>query len=67
MITYKAHFHGRLIGSIGLSHDITTEVAGADEDSARTALYERFEHISGLRLVRLDLSAGEAMEIDRDE
>lgn len=47
---YKATFTGREVGAIGIFHKIETEVDGENEESARLALYDRFEHITGLTL-----------------
>lgn len=47
---YRAEFYGRKAGAIGIFYWITTEVEGDDPDAARLALYDRYEHISKLRL-----------------
>jgi hypothetical protein len=49
-MTYRAQFTGRLAGAIGIFHPITTTVEGDDPAAARLALYDRFEHITGLTL-----------------
>ena len=49
-MTYTAHFYGRTKGAIGVFYWIDTEVEASTADAARLALYDRFEHISGLTL-----------------
>lgn len=47
---YHAVFTGREVGAIGKFHKIDTVVGGENPKAARLNLYERFEHISGLKL-----------------
>ena len=47
---YKATFTGCTNGAIGIRHRITTWTKGDTEDDARTAIYDRWEHISKLVL-----------------
>ena len=47
---YKAKFMGRKINAGGVFYEIETTVEGADTESARLNLYERYEHISKLEL-----------------
>ena len=47
---YKATFRGREAGAIGIMQDITTTTEGETPEAARLALYDRFEHITGLTL-----------------
>lgn len=50
MKTYTAIFTGRQVGAIGITYYIVTEVKGENEEKATIALYDRYEHISGLKL-----------------
>ena len=50
---YRATFQGRNIHSGGISTPQNTFVIGADEESARLNLYERFEDILRLNLEKL--------------
>lgn len=47
---FQATFHGRVKGAIGISHVITTTVKGENEEAARLALYEGYEHVLQLKL-----------------
>jgi hypothetical protein len=47
---YKATFTGRKVGAIGVFYPITAYLNGTDEESARLALYDNYEHISRLQL-----------------
>lgn len=47
---YKAKFVGRKINAGGVFYEIETTVDGADPESARINLYERYEHITKLEL-----------------
>lgn len=47
---YKATFIGRKVNAIGVFHTISAYINGTDEDAARLALYESYEHISRLKL-----------------
>ena len=49
-MTYTARFKGRTKGAIGIFYWIDVEVHADTPDAARLALYDRFEHISGLTL-----------------
>lgn len=51
---YRATFTGRKLGAIGIFYSITAEVEGETEEQARLNLYERFEHIHGLKLAQLE-------------
>jgi len=50
MTTYLANFIGRENGAIGVTYEITERVKADDIEQARLALYEKYEHISGLVL-----------------
>lgn len=50
MRTYTARFTGREVGAIGITYYIVTEVNAENEEKATLALYDRYEHISGLKL-----------------
>lgn len=48
--TYNARFTGRKVGAIGVSDEWFTTTSGLTEEDARLRLYDRFEHIQGLKL-----------------
>ena len=48
--TYNATFHGRTKDAIGITYAITDTTYGTDEESARLNLYDKYEHIRGLKL-----------------
>lgn len=48
---WSAEFTGRLVGAIGKPYPITATVNAVDKDSARLALYNRYEGITGLTLI----------------
>ncbi len=50
MNRYRAQFIGREIGAIGITYRIDTFVEGLNRENARINLYNRYEHISHLRL-----------------
>ncbi len=50
MTTYTATFVGRTKGAIGIFYRINTTVTADNPEAARLALYDRFEHITGLHL-----------------
>ena len=50
MKTYTARFTGRKVSAIGITYYIVTQVDGENEENAALNLYDRYEHISGLRL-----------------
>lgn len=54
---YTATFVGRTVGAIGTCYPITTKVEAPDMPAAERALYERYEHIQGLRFVPLEPEA----------
>lgn len=47
---YEAKFTGRTIGAIGSFYPIKTTVEGANLKAVRLALYDRYDHIQGLKL-----------------
>lgn len=52
-VRYRATFHGRLRGAIGISyrHQVTVEVPpGTSEDGVKLKLYDTHDHISGVVL-----------------
>jgi len=49
-VIYTAKFRGSYRGAIGITYLISTVVEGNNQETARLALYDRFEHISGLTL-----------------
>ena len=51
MSKYHASFNGRLIGADGVRYPIITSCEGDTPEQARLALYDRYEHISELRLI----------------
>lgn len=53
-MTYQAKFTGRTVGAIGIFYPITTTVDGDNEDDARLRLYDRFDHIMGLKLTPIE-------------
>ena len=50
MKTYTAKFTGRKVGAIGIFYPITTTVQAENEEAARLKLYDKYEHIMGLKL-----------------
>ena len=50
MPTYTATFTGRRVHAIGVCYPVETTVTAETPTAARIALYDRYEHISGLRL-----------------
>lgn len=57
MKTYRAVFQGRAKGALGIFYPMSTEVTAENEEAARLRLYDRFEHISSLRLTEFDAEA----------
>lgn len=53
-MVYQATFTGRTVGAIGVFYPITTTVDGDNEDDARLRLYDRFDHIMGLKLTPIE-------------
>jgi hypothetical protein len=51
---YRATFHGRLKGAIGISYRHVVEVEGNTPEEANLALYETHDHVHGLTLTPLD-------------
>lgn len=51
--TYRVNFKGRQVGAIGIFYAIADTVQGEDEEQARLKLYEKYEHISGLKLTEI--------------
>ena len=47
---YQATFTGREVGAIGKFYPITATTQGDNEEQARLNLYDRYEHITGLKL-----------------
>lgn len=50
---YKAAFFGCNRGALGDCYPIVATTRGTDEESARLALYDRFDHISRLELTAI--------------
>ena len=50
---YKATFRGREKDAIGIFYQIDTTVQGNDDEGARLNLYDRFDHVTGLKLERV--------------
>jgi hypothetical protein len=50
MKQYTARFTGREIGAIGIVYYIVAHVKGKNKEDATLKLYEKYEHIQGLRL-----------------
>lgn len=65
MIWY-AKFTGRKVGAIGIFYPIQTYCYGADIEAATLDLYQRYEHIAGLKLeVRPVVKVGDCKPGDR--
>ena len=47
---YIAKFIGRKAGAIGVCYEITERIQADNTEQARLALYEKYEHISGLEI-----------------
>lgn len=52
-VTYMAKFTGRNVGADGIFYPIETEVRAENPEAARIALYDRYEHIAGLKLTEV--------------
>ena len=50
MKTYKATFIGRLKSAIGITYKITDKVKAENEKEANLKLYDKYEHISNLKI-----------------
>lgn len=50
---FRFDFVGCKRGAIGIHYPITAEAVGADAEAAKLALYDRYDHISGAKHVRL--------------
>lgn len=50
---YHAKFIGRTKGAIGIFYPIEALTKGVDEEAARLALFDDYEHIQQLKLVEL--------------
>jgi hypothetical protein len=50
MKNYRASFTGRKVGAIGITYFIIDYVEAENEEQARLKLYDRYEHITGLKL-----------------
>jgi hypothetical protein len=55
--TYFATFHGRAKGAIGRFYTCSDTVEAEDAEAARLKLYDKWEHIDGLRLTPATLEA----------
>jgi len=55
---WSATFTGRKVGAIGVFHKITAEVTARDLKGAALTLYDRYEHISGLKLRPMSCACG---------
>lgn len=64
---YNATFIGREVGAIGISYNITATVEGANEEAARLALYDRYEHILGLQLKAVETVKIDPAKLNRRE
>ncbi len=47
---YRVSFNGRLSGAIGIFYEISDNVFGKDIEDAKRNLYEKYEHISSLKI-----------------
>jgi hypothetical protein len=47
---YLALFNGRRVGAIGTTSRFAVEVEGASPEECQLKLYDRYEHISSLRI-----------------
>jgi hypothetical protein len=54
MKTYRAEFTGREKNAIGIFYPITDEVKGENEEQAGLNLYDKWEHVHGLKLTQID-------------
>lgn len=58
MKTYRAYFTGRKVGSIGIIDSSQSDTVQArDKVQAMRKLYDKYEHISGLKLTEVDPSS----------
>lgn len=51
MKTYQASFKGRLVGAIGIFEQFRDTVEAFNYEEARIKLYDKYEHITDLKLV----------------
>lgn len=49
-MTFFASFIGRNVGAIGTFYRINTTVEASSSEEARLRLYDRFEHLTDLKL-----------------
>lgn len=54
MNRYTLAFNARTIGALGIWSDYQRTVDAPTEDAARLRLYETHEHISGVRVVKVE-------------
>ena len=54
MKTYKATFYGRKVGAIGIRYLIEDTVSADNKEAARLKLYDKYEHISDLKLKEVE-------------
>ncbi len=49
---FRASFKGREIGAIGIFYPISTTVEAKNKEEAKRKLYDRYEHLTGVKLTR---------------
>lgn len=59
---YVATFNGKRKNADGISYQITTTVEGDNKDEARINLYDRFDHIIGLKLEEINNESNTATQ-----
>jgi len=63
---YKATFNGRSVNASGIFQSIVTHCYGDTSEAAEINLYDRYEHISNLKLVESPITTvGECKPNDR--
>lgn len=58
MKTYTIYFYGREIGAIGIQQEFTLTLNAENDNDAITRLYERYEHITSIRITRTSTTKG---------
>ncbi len=51
MTTFEIVFTGKQVGAIGCTRLYRVEVTAADESAAHLKLYDKYEHITGVKVI----------------
>lgn len=52
MNTYTISFYGRNVGALGVTQAFDITLKAENDSDAITRLYERYEHITSIRIIR---------------